>query len=61
MRLFSKAVLGILLAAEELGFLLVGLHKRLQTTQVRSTKKGEINARSVDISYLTNRVDDVAQ
>jgi hypothetical protein len=36
-------------------------HKRLQITQVRSTKKGEIKMRSTDMSYLANRVDDITQ
>jgi hypothetical protein len=61
LRLFVKAVLGILLAIEELRFLLAACHKRLQTTQVKTTKKGEIKTRSTDMLYLANRVDDIAQ
>jgi hypothetical protein len=42
LRLFGKAVPGVLLLVEKLGPLVTMRHEGLWATQVRSTKKGEI-------------------
>jgi hypothetical protein len=61
LRLFSKAVLGVLLLVEKLGLVMSTRHEGLRATQVRSTKKGEVKDESMNRSYLANQVNDVAQ
>lgn len=59
--LFGEAVRSILLAMKEKGLLSAMSHKGLQRGHELETQKGKMKVKSMDVSHLASRCNDVTQ